>query len=343
MSKIIVTGCAGFIGSHIAKILIDQGHEVVGIDDLSGGFRENVPEGARFMQCSINNESAIKEIFMSFRPDFVVHAAAYAAENLSHFIRRYNYENNVLGSINLINAAVNAGVKCFIFLSSIAVYGGGKFRAGLKGFHEEDEKSPLDPYGIAKLAIEQDLKAAKEMFGMGYVIFRPHNVYGEHQNTADPYRNVVSIFFNQLLQNKPLTIFGDGEQTRSFSYISDVAQPIAASLFKEETWGMTFNIGGDRPCSVKTLATAVARAFTDNSGATEFEIQFLPARHEVLHAHCDHARARRWFGDFMSNVSLEEGLAKMASWVRQVGPQQGQKFGRLDITKNLPPSWAKLQ
>jgi len=184
----LVTGGAGFIGSHVADHLLRWGHEVVVLDDLSGGFVENVPAEANFVKGSILDESVIERLFSKCAFHNVYHLAAYAAEGLSHFIKRFNYRNNLIGSVNLINSAVNYGVKCFVFTSSIAVYG-----TGQSPMTEEMTPVPEDSYGIAKLAVEQELRVSHEMFGLDFIIFRPHNVYGERQNIGDRYRNVVGI------------------------------------------------------------------------------------------------------------------------------------------------------
>jgi UDP-glucose 4-epimerase len=258
----------------------------------------------------------------------VYHLAAYAAEGLSHFIKRFNYQNNLVGSVNLINESVKHDVKCFVFTSSIAVYG-----AIPPPMREEDTPCPEDPYGIAKLAVEHDLRSTHEMFGLPYVIFRPHNVYGEHQNLGDRYRNVVGIFMNQLMQGKPLTVFGDGLQTRAFSYIGDVAPWIARSPEIAGARNETFNIGADQEYSIKTLAEATMAAL-----GLRGELRHLPARPEVVHAHADHAKARRRLG-IDSLVSLEEGLGRMAGWARKAGIRKSPRFGNIEIERGLPAVW----
>lgn len=329
MSKILVTGGAGFIGSHVAERLIRNGHKVIVLDDLSGGFVDNVPVGSAFVQGSITDVALIEQLFREYRFEYVYHLAAYAAEGLSHFIRRFNYTNNLLGSVNLINASVNYGVQCFVFTSSIAVYG----TSPELPITEETPTRPEDPYGVAKLAVEQDLKCAHEMFGLNYVVFRPHNVYGERQNIGDKYRNVIGIFMNQILQGKPMTIFGDGTQTRAFSYIGDIVPHMIEAIHKTAAWNQIFNIGSDRYCSLNELAHLVA----DAMGVAP-NIVHVPARNEVMHAYASHEKARRIFGD-VSETTLEEGLRIMAAWVQHHGARTSQQFENIEVMKNFPKAW----
>lgn len=325
----LVTGAAGFIGSHVVDALLGMGHKVVALDDMSGGFPENVSPDATLITGSITDHALVNRLFDEHRFDHVYHLAAYAAEGLSHFIKRFNYTNNLIGSVNLINASVNHGVKCFVFTSSIAVYGTNQLP-----MTEDLIPQPEDPYGIAKLAVEQDLKVSHEMFGLNYVIFRPHNVYGERQNIADRYRNVIGIFMNQIMQGQPLTIFGDGSQTRAFSYISDVAPVIANAPYQPKAQNQVFNVGADTPVSVRRLAEIVCEAMDAPA-----DIQHLPARNEVVHAYASHQKVRDFFGLGESEVSAEEGIRKMAAWAKIHGPRGGQRFGEVEVLKNMPPSW----
>lgn len=325
-----ISGGAGFIGSHLARELLKRDHRVVIIDDLSGGFVENIPDRALFACGSVSDGTFVNSVFRQYNFDFVFHLAAYAAENLSHFIKRFNYENNVIGSVNLINASVNYGVKRFIFTSSIAVYGD---RNGC--VTEDDTPMPEDSYGIAKLAIERELAISHKMFGLDYTIFRPHNVYGEFQNLGDPYRNVVGIFMNQLMQNKPMTIYGDGFQQRAFSYIGDVAPVLADCLVVPESKGETYNIGADTPYTVNELAEEVAHAMG------RFPVvEHLPPRVEAKIAIATHTRVRRAFGE-RQQTSLQDGLAKMAAWAKQAGVRQSKEFTNIEVRKNLPAHWEK--
>ena len=328
VNTVLVTGGAGFIGSHVTDELIKHGHSVIVLDDLSGGFTDNVNPKAKFIKGSVADTILVDKIFSENRISHIFHLAAYAAEGLSHFIRHFNYENNVLGSINLINAAIRHNIECFVFTSSIAVYG-----AGQVPMREDMIPQPEDPYGIAKYTIELDLKAANRMFGLNYVILRPHNVYGERQNTGDKYRNVIGIFMNQLMQNQPLTIFGDGNQQRAFSYVGDIAPIIVKAGFNETAYGQTFNIGADQPYTVNELAKAIGQAMDK-----PLHVEHLPARNEVVEAYSDHTKVKNMLG-YKTTVSLAEGIKKMAQWAKSVGPRQSEKFKNIEITKNLPPSW----
>ncbi len=333
MQTVLVTGAAGFIGSHVCDHLVNNGYKVIALDDLSGGFEDNVNDKAEFIKGSINNIELVNDLFSKHKFTYVFHLAAYAAEGLSHFIRRFNYTNNLIGSVNLINAAINTGsVKCFVFTSSIAVYG--KNQLPMK---ESMTPQPEDPYGIAKFAIEQDLKAAHEMFGINFIIFRPHNVYGERQNIGDPYRNVVGIFMNQIMQGKKLTIFGDGMQTRAFSHIDDVAPLIAKSIEIPEAYNEVFNVGADTPYSVKELASIVCDSF----GVKE-QIESLEARNEVVNAYSTHEKAHNLFGHMLKNIALKEGIERMVKDAKEKGPRKGEKFKNIEIEKNMPPAWKKL-
>ncbi len=327
----LVTGGAALWGPTWRNTYFALGHDVVVLDDLSGGFRDNVPAKATFVQGSILDHDLINRLFDRHAFDYVYHLAAYAAEGLSHFIKRFNYNNNLIGSVNLINAAVNHDVKCFVFTSSIAVYG-----AGQSPMSEDMIPVPEDSYGISKLAVEQELRVSHEMFGLDYVVFRPHNVYGERQNIGDRYRNVVGIFMNQLLRGEPMTIFGDGIQQRAFTHIDDVAPIIAESVEFPAARNQIFNVGADVPHTVNELAEVVAQAI-----GSPCDVNRLDARNEVKIAFSDHSKAERVFGK-RNKTSLPEGVGAMAAWVREHGTRESCIFEGIEIAKNMPPSWAKV-
>ena len=325
---ILVTGAAGFIGSHVAEQLLRRGHEVVALDDLSGGFTDNVPKGTVFIQGTVLDTALLSRLFAEHRITHVFHLAAYAAEGLSHFIRRFNYTNNVVGSMNVLNEAVKAEVRCFVFTSSIAVYG-----AGQTPMRESLRPEPEDPYGIAKYAVEMDLQAARRVFGIDSIVFRPHNVYGERQHIGDRYRNVIGIFMNQLMRGEPMSIFGDGTQTRAFSYIGDVAPLIADAIDVPAALNQTFNVGADESTTVNELAALVATAM-----GKEPRIRHLEARKEVLHAVADHSRVAAVFG-YRAKWTLDRGLKQMAEWALGVGPRESSRRAEVEVKKNLPQSW----
>jgi UDP-glucose 4-epimerase len=328
MPRVLVTGAAGFIGSHVADHCLRLGMEVTATDDLSGGFLRNVPPAARWARGDLRDPAFVRSLWDAGDFDHVYHLAAYAAEGLSHFVRRYNYQTNLIASVNLLNEAVNRGVRTFVFTSSIAVYG-----AGSTPMTEDAVPRPEDPYGVSKYAFELDLRAAHDMFGIDHVVFRPHNVYGERQNISDRYRNVIGIFMNQALRGEPMTVFGDGRQTRAFSHVDDVAPLIARAPLVPAALNEVFNIGSDTPCSVLELAEEVARAMGRPASITR-----LPARLEVVHALADHSKARRVFAPPPA-VGLPGGLDRMAAWVRGMGPSVPVSFEGIEIEKNLPPSW----
>ena len=324
----LVTGGAGFIGSHLVRHLLAAGHRVVVLDDLSGGFAENVPDGATLVQASITDQAAVAEVFDQHAFHYVYHLAAYAAEGLSHFIRGFNYANNVVGSAHVINQCVNHDVRCLVFTSSIAVYG-----AGQLPLREELVPTPEDPYGVAKYAVELDLAAAHDMFDLPYVVFRPHNVYGEYQNIGDRYRNVIGIFMNRIMRGETMPVFGDGTQTRAFSYVGDIVPAIARSVTVPPAHGEVFNIGADRAYSVSELAAAVAEAM-----GVEPRVEHLEPRREVAHAASDHSKMERVFGR-QPQTPLAEGLRRMAAWARRAGARESARFGHIEVEQNLPPSW----
>jgi UDP-glucose 4-epimerase len=330
-NRILVTGGAGFIGSHVAENLVKMGHRVTVLDDLSGGSLENIPAGCEFVKGDIADDQMVNDLFESHKFELIYHLAAYAAEGLSHFIRRYNYTNNLIGSVTLLNAAIRHGTRRFVFTSSIAVYG-----AGQLPMTEDMIPCPEDPYGIAKRAFELDLQAAAEMFGIEYVIFRPHNVYGERQNIADPYRNVVGIFMNRIMRGERMPIFGDGSQTRAFSYIGDVTPIIVRGGFEAQAKNRIFNVGADEPVAVIDLARLVAEIF-----GVEPKIAHLAPRYEVLHAFSDHAAVREVFGK-QGATPIRQGLERMAVWARSKGHQAASPFTAIEIAQGLPESWAQL-
>ncbi len=328
-ANVLVTGAAGFIGSHVADHCLALGHRVVATDDLSGGFIDNIPKSTQWVQGDLRDRAFVSSLWRQYGPfDYVYHLGAYAAEGLSHFIRAYNYTTNLVASMHLLNEAIKAKCKCFVFTSSIAVYGKGQLP-----MTEDMIPQPEDPYGISKYAVELDLRAAHDMFGINYIIFRPHNVYGERQNIADRYRNVIGIFMNQLLQDQPMTVFGDGLQTRAFSHVDDVAPLIARSPLCLEAHNQVFNIGADTPYTILQLAEEIASAL-----GKPCQIKHLPPRNEVVHAFSDHSKLHRVFNP-PPPIDLKTGIRRMADWVKSRGPAVPVRFADIEIREKLPSGW----
>jgi UDP-glucose 4-epimerase len=328
--RALVTGAAGFIGSHVADHCLALGMDVVATDDLSGGFMANVPTAARWVRGDLRDRRFVASLWERYGPfDYVYHLAAYAAEGLSHFIRAYNYTTNLVASVHLLNEAVKHKTKCFVFTSSIAVYGRNQVP-----MTEDLTPQPEDPYGISKYAVELDLRAAHELFGLDHVVFRPHNVYGERQNVADRYRNVIGIFMNQVLSGRPMSVFGDGLQTRAFSHVDDVAPLVARAPLVPAARNRVFNVGADTPYTVLQLAYEVAEAF-----GVPCTVEHLAARNEVVHAFSDHSRVREVFVP-PPPVDLKTGIRRMAAWVKARGPAEPVTFSDIEIRENLPAGWA---
>ena len=249
--KIFVTGCAGLLGANYTRHLIANGHDVIGIDNLSGGYKAFVAKGDnfKFVKLNLERRKKVEELFEEHKPDVLYHFAAYAAEGLSPFIRNFNYRNNLLCSANLINPCIKYKTK-MIFTSSMAVYGGQD-----TPFTEDKQPQPIDPYGMAKYAVECDLKMAATQFDLRYNIVRPHNVLGTYQNIWDRYRNVIGIFIRKTLNGIPILVYGDGEQTRAFSDIKYYMEPF--DLLLEEFDGEVFNIGADKFFTLNQVAETV--------------------------------------------------------------------------------------
>ena len=323
--KCLVTGGAGFIGSHVVKRLLDEGHEVSVIDDFSGGYKRNLDPDATIWPWDLTVPEYVDLAFDLAKPELVIHCAAYAAEGLSHWMRRYCVTQNLVSWANIANAAARHEVRRVVALSSMSVYGSNQ-----TPFSEDLTPAPEDPYGATKAAMEADLKALGAVQGTEWIIVRPHNVYGPGQNLSDPYRNVVAIFMRQALSKMPLTLFGDGSQVRAFSYIDDVAEAIA-TLATGEKHGYIVNVGGEEPIPIHELARRVIAA----TGPAE--VIHLPPRCEVRDAWCRHDVLRSVLGEW-EPTDMTEGLGRMAAWAKtlEIGPLRRYDY---EVTRNLYAAW----
>lgn len=329
MKTILITGVAGLLGNNFLRYLLNKKYKVIGIDNLFGGYEEFLPqhENFTFYKMDLMDHQSLSSIFKSHNIDVVFHFAAYAAEGLSPFIRRFNYENNVICSANIINECIKNDCK-LIFTSSMAVYGESN-----PPFSENMKACPIDPYGVAKYAVEMDIELANKQFGMRYNIIRPHNVLGIYQNIWDKYRNVIGIFIRRCLNNEPLLIYGDGEQTRAFSDIDYYMKPFELLIdgFDSET----INIGADKYFSINDVANRVKDV--SKKYGFDCQLQHREPRHEAKHAYCDHTKAKNLLG-FEDNTNLEELIEKMFLWYKEqsVRPLKDMNY---EIEKNIYSYW----
>lgn len=326
--KVLITGVAGLLGSKLADYLCDNNIcEVIGIDDLSGGYAENIHPKVNFYKLNLSNDSSLRAIFEMHRPDYVFHFAAYAAEGLSPFIRQFNYENNLISTTRLINESIRYDIKKFIFTSSMAVYGRGKVP-----FSEDYAVAPIDPYGVAKAACEADIQIAAEQHGLDWCIFRPHNVYGDKQNIWDKYRNVLGIWIYKHLNGMPLTIYGDGSQTRAFSYINDCVPYFWQGAINPNCSKQIFNIGGDQEISINDAANMLIDIMGDGSKV------YLEGRHEVKDAWVSHDKIKSIL-NFKSTTSLRDGLRNMWNWAKVQPNRQQKSWKQYELDKGIYSFW----
>ena len=326
--KILITGIAGLLGSNLADYLINKKNEVIGIDDLSGGYIENInPNVENYKINLVYDVKSLNEIFSKHNIDYVFHFAAYAAEGLSPFIRNYNYNNNLVATSNIVNCCINHNIKRLIFTSTMAVYGENK-----TPFDESYVPNPIDPYGIAKYACELDIKVAGEQHGLDWCIIRPHNVYGKKQNIWDKYRNVLGIWMNQHLNNKSLTIYGDGLQTRAFSYIDDSVEPLWNAAILPEASKQIINLGGIYETSINEACDTLIKVMGGG------EKIYLEQRHEVKHAFSTFQKSVDII-KFKHNTDLEKGLTDMWNWAK-TQPRRSQFIWQTyEVEKGIYKFW----
>ena len=329
-NKILITGIAGLLGSRLADWIIENtDNEVIGIDDLSGGYIENVNSKAKFYKFDLVNLSEIDGVFKKEQPDIVYHFAAYAAEGLSPFIRKYNYENNLIASANLITKSIQYEVKRVVFASSMSVYGD-KYEPP---FSEELRQCPIDSYGIAKYSVEQDLKVAYEQHGLKYTIVRPHNFYGINQNIWDKYRNVLGIWMYQIINNQQPTIFGDGEQVRAFSYVDDSLKPFWNASQRDECIGEIINLGGIKEYTINKACNVLL----DITG-TKLSPLYLEQRHEAKYAWSTWEKSVDLLG-FEHRIDLHEGLTKMWEWAISQPNRKRFVWSNYELDKGIYEFW----
>jgi UDP-glucose 4-epimerase len=327
--KVLITGVAGLLGSRLADHLVSHNIEVIGIDNLSGGYIENVNPKVIFYNMDLQ-DIKLRDIFEKHKPTFVYHFAAYAAEGLSPFIRTYNYKNNLVSTANIVNECIRHGVNRLIFTSTMAVYGHGN--GGV--FDESERPQPIDPYGVAKYGCEMDIQIAGEQHGLDWCIIRPHNVYGIKQNIWDRYRNVLGIWMYQKLNDQPMTIFGDGSQTRAFSFIDDSIQPLWRAAIYPEASKQIINLGGIEEITIKDASDILL----DVVGGGD--VIHLEKRHEVHLAIPTYQKSIDILG-FEYKTKLKDGLSIMWDWAKKQPMRDRFVWPEYELDNGIYNFWKK--
>lgn len=330
MNKVLITGVAGLLGSRLASWIIENtDYEVIGIDDLSGGYTENIHNKVKFYKFNLNDLESLKGVFEKEKITIVYHFAAYAAEGLSPFIRKYNFDNNLITSTNLVTCSIQYNVSRFVFASSMSVYGD-KYKPP---FSEDMKQAPIDPYAVAKYAVEMDLEIAFKQHGLNYTIVRPHNFYGINQNIWDKYRNVLGIWMYQLLNKQNPTIFGDGSQVRAFSYVDDSILPFWNASQKNSCIGEIINLGGIKEHTINDACNVLINVTGQNLKPVHLE-----ARHETKYAWSTWEKSVKLL-DFKHQVDLEEGLSKMWEWAQKQPNRERFIWPKYELNKGIYEYW----
>jgi UDP-glucose 4-epimerase len=333
MKNVIITGVAGLIGSRMADWIIENNPEykVIGIDDLSGGYSENITKSVEFYNYNlVKNTSEVTDLFKKYKPEYVFHFAAYAAEGLSPFIRTYNYDNNLRATALVVNECIKNDVKRLVFTSTLAVYGHGK--GGI--FDETQIPNPIDPYGVAKYACEMDIQIAGEQHGLDWCIIRPHNVYGIKQNIWDKYRNVLGIWMYQHLNGEKMTIFGDGLQSRAFSFVDDSLKPLWNAAVSSAASKQIINLGGITAYTIKEASEILRSVIGDG------DVIYLESRHEVKHSIPTFQKSIDLLS-FEHKVELKQGLNEMWSWAKNQPIRNRFVWSDYELDKGIYSFWKK--
>lgn len=328
---VLITGVAGLLGSKLADWIIEnkKDYKVIGIDNLFGGYMENVNKDVIFFKRDLSSDD-ISDIFDKYNIDYVFHFAAYAAEGLSPFMRKFNWYNNSVSTANIINNCIEHDIKRLVYTSSMSIYGHGDMK--LNRFDENDTPCPIDPYGISKYACEMDIRVAGDQHKLDWCIIRPHNIYGENQNIWDKYRNVLGIWMYKILHNEPILIYGDGEQTRAFTYIEDNLEPLWNAAVLLEASKQIINLGGIMPYTINKAASIL-------SEITNYDkIEHKEARHEVKWAVPTYQKSINILG-FENKTNLTEGLTKMWEWAKKQPDRPQYKWENYEINKGIYSYW----
>lgn len=329
--KIFITGVAGFLGSHLADRMIELGHTVVGNDNMLGGYIENINPEVEFHRVDCCDYEAMVNIMRGC--DVVCHAAATAHEGFSLYSPHFITTNIYGASVSTITAAIKVGVKKFVYCSSMARYGNLPIP-----FVETQIPQPVDPYGIAKVAGEDTLKCLAELHGMDWVIAIPHNVIGPRQKYDDPFRNVISIMVNRILQGKPPIVYGDGSQMRCFSYVDDCVFCLEKMMLDPEIKNDIFNIGPDEEfISIADIATMISDMLYWNGGV----INYPDRPREIKYAHCDSTKAREIL-NYRTTTTLHQGIRNTIDYIIQRGVRPFDYSYPVELTTpGIPTTWSE--
>lgn len=325
---VLITGVAGLIGSRMAVWILDNvpNIHIIGVDDMSGGYKENIDPRVEFYKLDCGSDE-FSDLVAHTKPKYIYHFAAYAAEGLSPFIRKHNYQNNLMSTANVVNTCINNDVCRLVFTSSMAVYG-----ASVPPFCESLPRHPIDPYGVAKASCERDIEIAGEQHGMDWCIIRPHNVYGRNQNIWDKYRNVLGIWMHRHLNDKTLSIYGTGQQNRAFSYIDDCLKPLWVAAISDRASKQIINLGGMREYSINEAADILIQVM---GGGTK---EYLEERHEVKQAWSTYDKSVDLLG-YEDKTSLMEGLSLMWEWAKCQPNRPQKKWESYEVTKGIYSYW----
>jgi len=329
LGRVVITGVAGFLGSHLADKFLAEGWEVVGVDNFIGGYEDNIPKGVEFYERDLTELDLEEEFWKS---DLLIHAAALAYEGLSVFSPALISKNIIQSSVNLATIAVKHNIPRFVYLSSMARYGDHDGEM----FFEDFTLKPQDPYGIAKASSEQLIRNILDTHGVAWTIIVPHNIIGSRQKYDDPYRNVASIFVNRMLSGKQPIIYGDGSQQRCFSFVGDVVEPLYKATQIQESVSEVINVGPDRgTVTIAQLAEAIAEKL-------EFDLDpiYMTGRpQEVPIATCSAQKARELLG-YEAKTTLNAGLDELISYIKNRGAKSFEYHLPLEIiNERTPATW----
>ena len=331
--NILITGVAGFLGSHLSEKLAEKDHNVIGIDNMIGGYTDNIPKNIKFHNIDCCDLDQVNKVMKGI--DVVYHCAATAHEGLSVFSPYEIGKNNFLASVSIFSAAMTHKVKRIIFCSSMARYGSQN-----TPFNESMEPKPVDPYGISKVAAEAVLKNLCELNNIEWVIAVPHNIIGPRQKYDDPFRNVVSIMLNRMLQNLPPIIYGDGEQKRCFSYIDDCLSCLIPMLDQKNLNKQIINIGPDEEF---VTINKVAEICANITGVNLNPIHKKDRPREVKHATRSADKARKIL-NYKTKTDLTTGITKTFDYIKKRGTKPFNYHINIEIQNELTPeTWLKKE